>query len=128
MADRRFTFNELSTADLVVDVVYQGQGKAQLLADEPLHRLLPVGNQGGFRYHGSKTDITKFRMVVLFTSLADSDWPDTLHEETGVFTYFRVAFHQAQPQRPPAWRVRSATPAKSGSKPHSAILRLYRYW
>ena len=88
MADRIFTFNELSTADLVVDAVYQGQGKAQTLADEPLHRLLPVGNQGGFRYNGSKTDITKCRMVVLFSSLADPDWPDTLHEETGVFTYF----------------------------------------
>ena len=48
--------------------------------------MLPVGNQGGFRYSGSPRSGTK--LVVLYTSGADPDWPDSLDRETGRFTYF----------------------------------------
>lgn len=41
-------FADLPTAALVVDQLYAG-GTAGTLADDPLARLLPVGNQGGFR-------------------------------------------------------------------------------
>lgn len=77
---------DLPTADLVIDKIYRG-GTAGNAGDDPLGRLLPVGNQGGFRPCGSFTKgQTKF--VVLYTSGADPDWPDALDREAGRFTYF----------------------------------------
>jgi len=77
-------FDELPSADLVVDRVYRG-GSQGSVADDPLSKLLPVGNQGGFRYWG-KRDAP--RLVVLYTSGAEPDWPDVLDPATGAFTYF----------------------------------------
>ena len=79
-------FDKLADADLTVEAVYQG-GTAGNVADDPLGKLVPVGNQGGFRYAGSVKD-DDLRMVVLYTSGADRDWPDALDPETGLFTYF----------------------------------------
>lgn len=79
-------FDQLAGADLVVDRIYQG-GRAGNTADDPLGKLLPVGNQGGFRTSGSpKRDAVK--VAVLYTSGAEPDWPDALDPHTGVFTYF----------------------------------------
>jgi hypothetical protein len=79
-------FGGLAHSDLNVEAVYEG-GTAGNVADDPLGKLVPVGNQGGFRYAGSaKSD--DLRMVVLYTSGADRDWPDALDRETGLFTYF----------------------------------------
>ncbi|MEV0726347.1 restriction endonuclease [Micromonospora purpureochromogenes] len=79
-------FDALGEAALVVDAVYKG-GVRGSVADDPLGRLLPVGNQGGFRYAGSPLRGT-VRLVVLYTSGAEPDWPDTLDEQKGQFTYF----------------------------------------
>jgi len=48
-------FSQLETSDLIVDRVYEGgsQGHA---GDDPLSKLLPVGNQAGFRYAGSSEE------------------------------------------------------------------------
>jgi hypothetical protein len=79
-------FQQLEDADLIIDRVYQG-GRAGNTADDPLNKLLPVGNQGGFRACGSsKKDTVK--VAVLYTSGAEPDWPDALDPYTGVFTYF----------------------------------------
>lgn len=80
-----FPFAELGSADLFVDANFQG-GRAGHAGDDPLGRLLPVGNQGGFRYSGSPRTVTK--LVVLYTSGANPDWPDSLDRETGRLTYF----------------------------------------
>lgn len=79
-------FDELTTADMAVEAVYKG-GIAGNSGDDPLGKLVPVGNQGGFRYAGSpkKNDL---RLVALYTSGLDRDWPDALDRETGLFTYF----------------------------------------
>ena len=45
---RILPFSALSAADLVVDAVYEG-GTAGNTGDDPLSKLLRVGNQGGFR-------------------------------------------------------------------------------
>jgi hypothetical protein len=81
-----FAFAELDRADLVVDATYQG-GSLGHAGDDPLGRLLPVGNQGGFRYSGSPRQ-GRTKLTVLYTSGADPDWPDRLDRETGRFTYF----------------------------------------
>ena len=80
-----FPFAKLTSADLIVDANYEG-GHAGNAGDDSLGRLLPVGNQGGFRYSGSPRTGTK--LVALKTSGADPDWPDSLEQETGRFTYF----------------------------------------
>lgn len=79
-------FDQLTSADLRVDAVYEG-GTAGNVGDDPIGRLVPVGNQGGFRYAGSPKD-DDLRMVVLYTSGANADWPDVVDRETGLFTYF----------------------------------------
>lgn len=78
-------FEDVRHADLFVDATYRG-GSAGNVADDPLGALLPVGNQGGFRY--ARSPRTGWRLVALYTSGADPDWPDALDSETGRFTYF----------------------------------------
>ena len=45
-------FDELSSADLVVDAVYQS-GRKGNHSDDPISHIVKVSNQGGFRYRGS---------------------------------------------------------------------------
>ncbi|OYO10999.1 restriction endonuclease [Enemella evansiae] len=80
-------FEDLATSDLQVDRVYRGGSRGNV-GDEPIARIIPgVGNQGGFRSLGSisRGDV---RLVVLYTSGEDTNWPDTLDPVTGDFTYY----------------------------------------
>jgi hypothetical protein len=78
-------FSDLGSADLIVDAVYEG-GSAKNTGADPLSKLLPgVGNQGGFRIAGRGA---ARKLVVLYTSGEDKDWPDRLEPSTGRFTYF----------------------------------------
>lgn len=79
-------FTDLARADLTIDQVYLGGSHATIAAD-PLAKVLPVGNQGGFRYAGSPERDT-LRLVALYTSGGNEDWPDALDPATGVFTYY----------------------------------------
>jgi Restriction endonuclease AspBHI N-terminal/Restriction endonuclease len=83
---KAFRFDDLPDADLVVDAIYEG-GTAGNASDDPLARLLPCGNQGGFRYKRSSSS-SGFLFLVLYTDLADPDWPDFLDVDLGRFTYF----------------------------------------
>lgn len=79
------SFSKITSADLVVDAIYEG-GSAGNTSDDPISKLLPgCGNQGGFRAAGKK-DNKKF--VVLYTSGEDRDWPDSLDIHTGQFIYY----------------------------------------
>jgi hypothetical protein len=77
-------FEDLAATDLVVDRHYLG-GSQRSMADDPIARLLPVGTLGGFRYKGSRHAP---RLVVLYTSGTEADWPDELDLTTGTFTYY----------------------------------------
>lgn len=79
-------FNNLSATDLIVDAIYEGGTKGNA-SDDPLVKLLPVSNQGGFRYVGNILS-NSIRAVVLYSSMDDVDWPDFLDEETGIFHYY----------------------------------------
>lgn len=80
-----FSYSELQNCDLVVDAVYEGEVGGQL-SGEPLSALLPgVGNLGGFRAAGRGDDK---KLVVLYSSGRESDWPDTLDLNTGQFIYY----------------------------------------
>ncbi|MFG3617438.1 restriction endonuclease [Nocardia sp. NPDC047654] len=80
------SFEDLKTTNLTLDRVYLG-GSQGNMGDDPLARLLPVGNQGGFRYAGSPKKRT-VRVAVLYTNGGEVDWPDSLDPQTGVFTYY----------------------------------------
>ncbi len=79
-----FPFEALEDADLVVGAVYRG-GEGHTVENEPLHRLLGVGNVGGFRRVGP-WEAPHF--VVLYSSFENHDWPDSIDEATGVLTYY----------------------------------------
>ena len=77
-------FDQLHSADLVLGCVYRG-GTAGSVADDPLNRLIPVGNAGGFRYKGSSEAPL---LIALYTTGAEDDWPDSLDPLTSTFTYY----------------------------------------
>ena len=78
-------FDQVASADLHIDAAYGSLGS--LIAGDPLQAMFKCGNQGGFRQ--KRDPITKrLNMVVLFSSLADPDWPDRLDEQEGIFTYY----------------------------------------
>lgn len=79
-----FKNNELSQCDLIIDAVYEGGNKGNV-SDDPINKILPVGNQGGFRYAGS---LEKLKYIILYTSGENIDWPDTIDIETGIFQYY----------------------------------------
>src|SRR5271169_999243 len=79
-------FDQLAGTDLVLDRVYRG-GTAGGTRDDPLSKLLPVGNQGGFRPAGSVVN-DSVKLVVLYTTGSEPDWPDALNPYTGTFTYY----------------------------------------
>jgi hypothetical protein len=79
-------FDRLAGTDLVLDRVYRG-GHQGGTRDDPLSRLLPVGNQGGFRIAGSTTKNT-VKLAVLYTTGEEPDWPVALDPYTGTFTYY----------------------------------------
>jgi len=82
---RIFSFEDLPTADLVVDAIYEG-GSAGNTGSDPISKLLPgVGNLGGFRASGSGV---KKKFVVLYSSGEEGDWPDRLDLNTGQFVYY----------------------------------------
>ena len=79
-------FADLPNADLTIDCVYRGNPGHVGAGADALARLLPCGNQGGIRFSGSFK--SGYRMVVLYTSFDNPDWPDNFDEGTGQLTYF----------------------------------------
>ena len=55
-------FKNLSICDLIIDRVYEG-GNNNNVSDDPITKILPVGNMGGFRFNGP---ITKPNLIVLY--------------------------------------------------------------
>jgi hypothetical protein len=82
---KRFSFAELAGADLIVDATYEGNRNVNHVAAEPLALLTGTGNQGGFRFSGPTASPN---VVVLYSTLAESNWPDALDEENGVLVYY----------------------------------------
>ena len=82
----RMPFEQLENSDFVVNAIYEGGTKGNA-SDDALAKLLKAGNQGGFRIHG-KWKTHEFRYAVLYTSGAETDWPDRLDVNTGLFTYY----------------------------------------
>lgn len=82
---KRYPFSGLAAADLVIDATYESNRALKNVAGEPLAALTGTGNQGGFRFCGPNADP---RLVVLYSTMAETNWPDTLDEENGIFVYY----------------------------------------
>ena len=81
-------FENLKTADLVVDTIYKG-GNVNGKGSEVLSKLMPgCSNSGGFRKIMRKDGSGLPAYVVLYTSMSELAWPDYLDEETGIFRYY----------------------------------------
>lgn len=78
---------KLSTADLLVDQVYQGSRNGNA-SDDPLPALLGVDSGAGFRHLGKRPEVATLKMLVLKTNLNDPNWPDSIDRENGLFTYY----------------------------------------
>jgi hypothetical protein len=81
----RVPFSGLTSSDLVVDATYESDANSRSVAGEPLGPLTGTGNQGGFRFSGS---IAAPEVVVLYTTMSEPDWPDSIDEENGLFFYY----------------------------------------
>jgi len=82
-----YEFDELDSAPLIIDAIYKSKGT--LFGEGPLGKLLPkLGNQGGFRRVKRQDGSGQLAYIVLYTSLAEIEWPDFLDLETGVLRYF----------------------------------------
>lgn len=86
MSEEKVPFTGLADADLILDRVYEGGSRGNV-GDDVIGKLLPVGNQGGFRFKGSVRRGT-VHMVALYTSGVEVDWPDHIDPTTGDFTYY----------------------------------------
>ena len=83
-----FKFEELKKAPLIVDAIYKG-GKKGNSGDDPMSKLFPkLGNMSGFRKKSREDNPSKWAYVVLYTSMAELEWPDYLDVETGIFRYY----------------------------------------
>jgi hypothetical protein len=82
---KTFSFAELPGADLLVDALYEAGLERKTIAGEPLAPLMGAGNQGGFRFSGPTANP---HLVVLYTTLEEPCWPDSLDVENGLFHYF----------------------------------------
>lgn len=85
---KEYAFEELGSADLVIDAIYKGGTQPNKGAD-PLPRLIPrCENTGGFRKKLREDKSGKYAYIVLFTTMDELEWPDYLDEETGIFRYY----------------------------------------
>lgn len=84
---KRFKFDELGSADLIIDAIYEGDQESNTYGAEPLHHLLPgLGTQGGFRKRkGLGEEIIG---LVLTSTGNEPDWPDELNPFSGTYTYY----------------------------------------
>lgn len=80
-------YKDLLNSDLFIDAIYKG-GNNKNASDDPINKLVKCGNQGGFRYLGSASELSKCKLIVMYTSGQDADWPDFIDIETGSFSYF----------------------------------------
>lgn len=94
----RFKYEELSSAPLLVNSIYEGGGKGNPAADDPLTKLFKidgftksVGNRSGFRKSNKENNgksTKEIAYVVIFSTGKIKEWPDFFDKSTGTFIYY----------------------------------------
>ena len=80
-------FQNLASSDLIVDAIYEGGSQANIGAD-PISKILPVGNSGGFRPVKINTNKKMPNQIVLYSERYHPDWPDYFDVTTGIYKYY----------------------------------------
>lgn len=84
---QRIAFEELKTADLFIDAVYESNGATNLNGDV-LSKLMSVGTQGGFRSVNIRNQKGKAAYIVLESTNRHPDWIDKIDYESGIIQYY----------------------------------------
>ena len=94
----RFKYEELNSAPLLVNSIYEGGSKGNPAADDPLTKLFKVdgftksvGNRGGFRKSTKELNGKTTKEIaygVIFSTGKIKEWPDTYDKSTGTFIYY----------------------------------------
>jgi hypothetical protein len=77
-------FENLTTCDLIPGQVLES-GIAGTIADEPISKAFGVGNAGGFRFKGT---VANTRLVVLYSTGLEKEWPNANDAEQNEYKYF----------------------------------------
>jgi hypothetical protein len=91
MSKTNFDFSKLDTAPLIADAIYSGgtfrnKNGGSPFSNDPLSKLMRVKNEGGIR--AKKKVKGRWPYVVLKSTRAESDWPDSFDPSTGHFKYY----------------------------------------
>lgn len=84
---QRIAFEELKTADLFVDAVYESNGATNLNGDV-LSKLMSVGTQGGFRPVNIRNQKGRAAYIVLESTNKHPDWLDNIDYGSGIIQYY----------------------------------------
>lgn len=94
----QFKYEDLSSAPLLVNSIYEGGSKGNPAADDPLTKLFrvegftkSVGNRGVFRKSLKEINgniAKEIAYVVIFTTSKIKEWPDSYEKTTGTFIYY----------------------------------------
>lgn len=79
-----FGYEELESSPLIPGATYKG-GNSGNIGDEPISKLLPVGNAGGFRPIGATSDC---RFVALVSTGNKNLWPDAISDGGETYVYY----------------------------------------
>ncbi|MFC4799461.1 HNH endonuclease [Neobacillus sp. GCM10023253] len=94
----RFKYEQLSSAPLLVNSIYESGSKGNPAADDPLTKLFKVdgytksvGNRGGFRKSSKEVNGKPTKQIaygVIYSTGKIKEWPDTYDKSTGTFIYY----------------------------------------
>ena len=94
----RFKYEDLKTAPLIVDSIYEGGTESNIFKNDPLTKLFEidgykksVGTQGGFRKslkENNDNNIKKIAYSVIYSSGQEEHWPNYYDKSRGIFIYY----------------------------------------
>lgn len=86
MFKKSFEFSELSEAPLIPNAIYKG-GQRKSVADDPISKLLNVGNAGGIRTKKSKNGQIAYIVIISNSSNKDK-YPNSFDEDSNLLSYY----------------------------------------
>ena len=78
------SFEDLHKSGLRVGCLYKS-GTENTTGDDPIAKLVAVGNRGGFRLAGPENHR---HLCVLYSTQAERHWPDKIDRSSGTFRYY----------------------------------------
>lgn len=86
MPKKIFEFTELTEAPLIPNAIYKG-GQSKTIADDPISKLLNVGNAGGIRTKKSEDGNVAY-IVIISNSSSNAKYPNVFNESESILEYY----------------------------------------